>query len=167
MLIISIIMFVRKKTKIRIAYALLTASSLVAIAHDAQLRNAPPPATPRATETASRAPLEITPLAESPFPEARPNYLQGGGTGLTKNETAPGLRRKRAASQASDYFLTVSIQVDCGDGPIAFDRGTRVHLVRQQDGKLLVRTNGNDFLVEKSQLTDDINALPALARNSS
>ena len=36
-----------------------------------------------------------------------------------------------------------------------------------EDGKLRVRRNSTDFLIEKSQVTDDLNVLAALARNSS
>ncbi len=76
-------------------------------------------------------------------------------------------KRENSAAASSVYFLTVAIHVDSAAGPVAFHRGTRVLLVRPQDGKLLVRHHGTDFLIEKSQVTDDLNALATLARNSS
>ena len=70
------IMFVRKKTKLRIAYGLLTFTALATIVRDARLRGALPLANTqggRIISQGSAVPLAITPLAESPFPEARPN----------------------------------------------------------------------------------------------
>ena len=68
---------------------------------------------------------------------------------------------------SSVWFLTVAMTVGSGTRPVALNRGTRVHLVREQDGKFLVRRNGTDFLVEKTQVTDDIGSLTRLARTSS
>ena len=168
LLIISILMFVRKKTKLGIAYALLTFTALALIASDAHFRHTPPVSDSqpgRAVSPAAALPLAITPLAESPFPEARPNRADAN-TALARIESTPTPREKTAAP-SSVYFLTVAVQVNSNDGPVALIRGTRVLLVRQQGGKFLVRHNRTDFLIEKSQVTNDLNALAALARSSS
>ena len=163
-------MFVRKKTKLCIAYSLLTFSALAIIAHDASLRSAlplPSMQAGRIIPPEPAPPLAITPLAESPFPEARPNRMDASAAALAHHESIPPPKRKKIVAPASVYFLTVAVRVESDAGPVAFHRGTRVLLVRPQDGKFLVRHNGTDFLIEKSQVTDDLNALAALARNSS
>ena len=163
MLIKTIIMLLRKKTQLRIAYALLAATAISVIAYDAERRNdsarrtaqSPPP--PRRLAPM----LPFLPLAQSPFQEARLKNLLA-------SESAPA--RSNAKTTASDdlriapsgvYFLKVAVEVP------SENRGTRVRLVREQDGKLRVRRNSTDFLIEKSQVTDDLNALAALAHNSS
>jgi len=170
MLIKTIIMLLRKKTQLRIAYALLAATAISVIAYDAERRSdsarrtaqSPPPLPRRLAPM-----LPFLPLAQSPFPEARLKNLLA-------SESAPA--RSNAKTTASDalriapsgvYFLKVAVEVPSENGPVALNRGTRVHLVREQDGKLRVRRNSTDFLIEKSQVTDDLNALTALARNSS
>lgn len=170
MLIKTIIMLLRKKTQLRIAYALLAATAISVIAYDAERRSdsarrtaqSPPPSPSRLAPM-----LPFLPLAQSPFQEARLKNL------LT-SESAPA--RSNAKTTASDdlriapsgvYFLKVAVEVPSENGPVALNRGTRVRLVREQDGKLRVRRNSTDFLIEKSQVTDDLNALAALARNSS
>ena len=163
-------MFVRKKTKLRIAYGLLTFTALTVIARDARSRNAPqiPSMEMRPIVSQETAPtLGITRLADSPFPDARPSSTDASARTLALHESVQIPKREKSAAPSSVYFLTVAIQVDSGAGPVAFHRGTRVLLIRPQDGKLLVRHHGTDFLIEKSQVTDDLNALAALARNSS
>lgn len=170
MLIISINMFVRKKIKLRIAYSLLIVSVLAAIAHDARLRSSLPLSSTQTQPDKSpelALPFTITPLAQSPFPEARPNRFDANLHPLAHAESTPVRKQERHTPPAGVYFLTVAVQVDSGGGPVAFDRGTRVRLVRRQGGKLLVRHNGTDFLIEKSQVTDDLNALATRTRNSS
>jgi hypothetical protein len=169
-LIIVIIMFARKKTKIRIAYGMLTFSALAVIALDARVRTTPPiPSTGEQRITSNEPPLPftITRLADSPFPEACPDRNGPNGTTLAHDESTQLPKRKKNVTSAGVYFLTVAVQVDLGAGPVAFHRGTRVQLLRSQDGKLLVRHNGADFLIEKSQVTDDPDALASLARHSS
>lgn len=165
MLLISITMFVRKKTKIAFAYGVLAASALSVTTYDACLRSAPPRHRTQAGrfDAAEPAlPLGITPIAESPFPEARPGNFDVSGSVLTQVPN-----RTKHTPPSGVYFLTVALQVDSAEGTVAFHRGTRVRLIRQQDGKLLVTRNGTDFLVEKSQVTDDLNALASLAGSSS
>ena len=169
-LIISILMFVRKKTQLGIAYGLLTLSAFAVIARDAHVRSAPPLVameTGRMIFSESGPPLAITPLVESPFPKARPNRMDASTMTLARDESIPQAKQKNQAAPSGVYFLTVAVRVNSGDGPVAFHRGTRVRFVREQDGKFLVRRNGTDFLIEKSQVTDDLNALATLARNSS
>ncbi len=163
-------MFVRKKNKLRIAYALLTATAFAAIAHDTASRDALALSASRdqqrpATET--RAPLAITPLAQSPFSEARPGHADVALAADTRDQGTLAPKGGNAATAPRVYFLTVAIQVDPGTGPVAFNRGTRVLFLKEQDGKVLVRHHRADFLIEKSQVTDDLNVLTALARNSS
>ena len=163
-------MFVRKKTKLRIAYGLLTFTAFTVVAHDARSRSTLPVPSMEMRPIVSQetAPsLGITRLADSPFPKARPTSMDASARTLALRESVQIPKRKKSAAPSSVYFLTVAIQVDSGAGPVAFHRGTRVLLVRSQDGKLLVRHNGTDFLIEKSQVTDDLNVLGKLARNSS
>ena len=170
MLIIAILMFVLKKTKLRFAYALLTVTALAAIARDASLRTTLPLPKSQAQNSItqdSSVPFAITRLADSPFSEARPSRADAILDTQTRDESTPVPTRRKTAVRSGVYFLTVAIQVDSGAGPVAFNRGTRVLLVKEQDGKLLVRHHRTDFLIEKSQATDDLNALTALARNSS
>lgn len=163
-------MFARKKTTLRFAYALLTVTALAAIARDASLRGTRPLSQSPAghgTFQESTAAFAITRLADSPFSEARPSRADAILDTQTRDESTPVPTRRKTAVRSSVYFLTAAIQVDSGAGPVAFNRGTRVLLVKEQDGKLLVRHHRTDFLIEKSQATDDLNALTALARNSS
>ena len=168
MLIKTIIMLLRKKTQLRIAYALLAATAISVIAYDAERRSDSARRTAQSPPPRRLAPmLPFLPLAQSPFQEARLKNLLA-------SESAPA--RSNAKTTASDdlriapsgvYFLKVAVEVPSENGPVALNRGTRVRLVREQDGKLRVRRNSTDFLIEKSQVTDDLNALAALARNSS
>ena len=162
-------MFVLKKIKLRIAYGLLTVTAFAAIARDASLRNELPSKSQAQNSITqdSSVPFAITRLADSPFSEARPSRADAILDTQTRDESTPVPTRRKTAVRSSVYFLTVAIQVDSGAGPVAFNRGTRVLLVKEQDGKLLVRHHRTDFLIEKSQATDDVNALTALARNSS
>lgn len=162
-------MFVRKKTKLAFAYSLLVASALSVTAYDARLRSAPPLRTQIGHFDSPEPALAftITAIAESPFPEARPKHFDASAPILAHNEATQDPTRQKHAPPSGIYFLTVAVTVDSGEGAVAFNRGTRVRLIRQQDGKLLVTRNGTDFLIEKSQVTDDLNALAALARNSS
>lgn len=170
MLIKTIIMLLRKKTQLRIAYALLATTAISILVFDAErrsdsaLRSAQSP-TPTPCRVAPTAPL--LPLAQSPFTEADlDNFLTA--------ESAPARPGAKAAvpddhrsTPSGVYFLKVAMEVPSKNGPIALTRGTRVHLVREQDGKLRVRRKTTDFLIEKSQVTDDLNVLAVLARNSS
>lgn len=169
MLIISIIMFVRKKTKLRIAYGILTVTSLSVLAYDANVRSDLRSQSSEALRAQFRepVPLPITPIAQSPFPEARPGISAPNQPVLAKSESPAFPKPAKQAAAPGIYFLTVAVQVDSGNGPVALHRGTRVHVLRQQDGKFLVRHNRTDFLIEKSQVTDDLNTLGTLARNSS
>jgi hypothetical protein len=169
-LIISIIMFLRKKTKILCAYCLLGTSALTVIAHDAHWRSKltrqntqAAPARPPAPVT----PLPISLLAQSPFEEARPNRSDAGEHVATRTEPRATGKSDKHTFAAGVYFLKVAVQVNSGEGPVSFNRGTQVRFVRQQDGKLLVTHKGTDFLIEKTQVTDDRSTLPALARSSS
>jgi hypothetical protein len=86
---------------------------------------------------------------------------------MSANSTAARTPASSRTASPDIYFLKVPVQVDCGSGSVALNRGTRVKLLRQQDGKLLVTRNGTKFLIEKSQVTDDIASLSTFARNSS
>ncbi len=169
-------MFIRKKTKIRIGYGLLAVTSIYVVALDAEVRDQQgirntSSESERAMMREPAPPLPILPLAQSPFSEARPTLAS---TSLASNHGAPAQKNspqtppeEGTASASAILFLKAAMQVDLGEGPVAFPRGTRVHLVRQQDGKLLVTHDGVSFLVEKSQVTDDLAKLGVLARNSS
>ena len=169
MLIFSILMFVGKKLKLRVAYGLLTATSLSAIIFDGDRRSERRLWNSHAPHWPIREPLPpspILPIAESRFLEARADRFVPGQP-VRADAAAVRPQRDEHGSPAGIYFLTVAVQVDSGQGPIALHRGTRVRLVREQDGKFLVHHNRADFLIEKSQVTDDLNALGKLARNSS
>ncbi len=171
MLIISIMMLLRKKTQLRIAYALLAATAASLIAYDFAQRSEPAvqnvqtePMPPPPQNTPG---LPILPIAQSPFREANREAFLASHPAPTSTETkAPSIAQHRSA-QSGVYFLKVAVEVPSKHGPLALNRGTRVRLVREQDGKLRVRRNTTDFLIEKSQVTDDLNELSALARNSS
>lgn len=164
MLIISIIMFLRKKTKLRIAYGLLAVTAISVIAHDADTRahlDFHSTLAERAMHRAPAAPLPILPIAQSPFRDEMPDAA------IAQNRSPQAQPAMQHPSPSEFFFLKVAVQVDSGEGPVSFNRGTRVRLVREQDGKFLVTRNGTDFLIEKTQVTDDLNALAKLARNSS
>ena len=170
MLIIAIMLFVRKKTKLRIAYAVLTLTGFSVVAYDATVRNELQIQNARAPRTQSArpaAPLPITPLAQSPFPEARPESVFHRDVAIAHSEEAPAPMRERNFEPSAVCFLTVAVKVDTGTRPVALSRGTRVQLVREQDGKFLVRRNGTDFLIEKSHITDDVRTLALHTRTSS
>ena len=170
MLIISILMLVRKKTKIRIAYSLLALGSFSIIAYDANLRENPhlnSSEVSRKLEIGESVPLPMTRLAESPFPEARPGHRLASDPAVGNAGQAPTAIRENAAKPSAAWFLTVAVKVDSGTKEVALHRGTKVYLVREQDGKFLVRRNGTDFLIEKTQVTDNIASLGELTRNSS
>ncbi len=165
-------MFIRKKTKIRIGYGLLAVTAIYVVALDAEvrgqqsLRNTSTEAE-RAMRREPAAPLPILPLAQSPFSEAHPNSFaanRGDVATRVQRQTPP---EDGGNAVSAILFLKSAMQVDLGEGPVAFPRGTRVHFIRQQDGKLLVSHDGANFLVEKSQVTDDLAKLGVLARNSS
>ena len=170
MLIISIMSLLRKKTKLRFAYSLLAMTSLSLIAHDAKVRSDLCVGSSEAQRTQfirPAPPLPITPLAQSPFAEARPGSILPRETAIARTGQPPATLREKRIVPSSVCFLTVAVTVASGARPVALNRGTRVHLVREQDGKFLVRRNGTDFLVEKTQVTDDIGSLTKLARTSS
>ena len=163
-------MFVRKKTKLRIAYGLLTVTALSVVAYDADVRSDlhyHSTQAERALTHEPAAPLPILPLAQSPFPDARPSALASITSDKARSASQPATPGEIHTTVAGVFFLKVAVRVESGDGPVAFNRGSRVRLVRQQDGKFLVTRNGTDFLVEKSQVTDDIGSLTRFARNSS
>lgn len=170
MLIISIIMFVLKKTKVRIAYGLLAIASISIIAQDANARgksSATSSEAQRAQFARPPVPLPITPLAQSPFPEARPGYASIPEPAIASTGKPPATLHEEPAAPSSVRFLTVAVKVDSGIRAVALNRGTKVHFMREQDGKFLVRRNGTDFLIEKTQVTDNIASLGKLVRNSS
>ncbi len=156
--------------KLRIAYGLLAVTAASVVAYDVQIRSQPPAqerqAAPARTQALASAP-SISPLADSPFAEAgQENFraLQSANAEVEKNAaTSPA----RLIASSGVYFLKVAVQFESENGPVALNRGTRVRLVREQDGKFRMRRNNTDFLIEKSQVTDDLNELGTLARNSS
>ena len=166
MLIISIIMFGRKKNRFRIAYALLTGSAMCVVVYDDRTRSETSMRSAqieRAISSEPAASVPFNPIAQSPFPEARSGYSDS-----CKSAIAPAAQQSDSRTAPSAfYFLKVAVQVDSGYGPVALNRGARVVFLHEQDGKFLVTRNGMKFLIEKSQLTDDIASLSALARNSS
>ena len=170
MLIISTIMFVRKKTKLRIAYCLLALGSFSIVVYDTNLRGdcaAVQSETQRALPARRPVPLPITQLALSPFPEARPGYHVAYDSAAASASQASAEMLEKTPRSSSVWFLTVAVKVDSGIKSVALNRGTKVHFVREQDGKFLVRRNGTDFLIEKTQVTDNIASLGKLVRNSS
>ena len=166
MLIISIIMFFRKKMKLRIAYSLLALTAASVVAFDAQTRSQPPaqerPAASAPTRTLASAP-SISPLADSPFAEAGQENFRARQQVIAHAEKSAARSPERHLGSSGVYFLKVAVQFESKDGPVALDRGTRVRLLSEQDGKFHVRRNNTDFLIEKSQLTDDLNELGTLA----
>ena len=107
------------------------------------------------------------PLAQSPFPEARPESTSVREPAIARAEQPATTSRATTIGPSSVCFLTVAVNVNSGERLVALHRGTRVRLVREQDGKFLVRSKGTDFLIEKSQITDDLSQVAKLARNSS
>jgi hypothetical protein len=157
MLIKTIIMLLRKNTLLLCAYCTLTVSAFAIVACDAHRRSEilHQAALAAPAKIGERlVPVPFAPLSQSPFPEARP-------------ESNPAASPEHDPAPPSVYFLKVAVQVDSGDGPLSFDRGSEVRLIRQQDGKLLVTRDGTDFLVEKTQVTEDRSTVAALARSSS
>ena len=170
MLIISIIMFLRKKMKLRIAYSLLAVTTASVVAYDAQIRSQPPAqerqAAPAPTRTLASAP-SISPLADSPFSEAGQENFRAHQQAIAQAEKTAAHSPERHVGSSGVYFLKVAVQFESKNGPVALNRGSRVRLLREEDGKFRVRRNNTDFLIEKSQVTDDLNELGTLARNSS
>ena len=169
-LIISIMMFLRKKTKLRIAYSLLPITSLSVVVYDAEVRSDLGVRVNQAQHVQFHRPpepLPITPLAQSPFPEARPESTSVREPAIARAEQPATTARATTIGPSSVCFLTVAVNVNSGERLVALHRGTRVRLVREQDGKFLVRSKGTDFLIEKSQITDDLSQVAKLARNSS
>ena len=163
-------MFVRKKTKLRIAYGLLTITALSVVEYDADVRSDlryRSTQAERAQMSEHTAPLPMLPLAQSPFPEARPNAFAANTSEMAHSASNTDTPRETPGTSAAVFFLKVAVRVESEEGPVAFNRGSRVRLVRQQEGKFLVTRNGTNFLVEKSQVTDDIGSLTKFARNSS
>ena len=170
MLIKTIIMLLRKKTQLRIAYVVLATTAISVIAYDSARRSdngirtaslPPPPPQPAASA------LPILPLAKSPFREARLANFSTSEAATTRTDAKATAPNEPRNAPSGIYFLKVAVEVPSKDGPISLNRGTRVHLVREQDGKLRVRRKTTDFLIEKSQVTDDFKVAAALARNSS
>ena len=89
-LVISNIVFLRKTIQLRIAYGLLAVIALSTIAYDARVRSGRRAEISQAGRPQSRepeAPLLITPLAQSPFPEARPSSVSDGKPGVARNSS--------------------------------------------------------------------------------
>ena len=170
MLIIPIIMILRKKHKLRVAYAFLAVTTASVLAYDWEHRSRTDGSNaeshqepPRRTASA----LPMVPLAQSPFREASLESFLASQSAVAHQEPKAKAPRDHRIVPSGVYFLKVAMQVPAKDGPLTLNRGTRVHLVREQDGKLRVRRNSTDFLIDKSQVTDDLNELGTLARNSS
>lgn len=163
-------MLLRKKNQLRIAYALLAITAASVIAYDSEQRTdtgTPAEQSPSVPARRAAAALPMAPLAQSPFREASLEGFLASQAAMTRTQSkakAPGGHRLLSSSV---YFLKVAVQVPSKDGPLTLNRGTRVRLVREQDGKMRVRRDTIDFLIEKSQVTDDLNELATLARISS
>jgi hypothetical protein len=169
MLIIAIAMFVRRKTSLLCAYCLLGMSALAVVAYDAHRRGELTLQNVQAAPVgiAERSePVPFAPIAQSPFPEARPDRLAAGERVAKQTEASRAEPSETAPALSGIYFLKVAVRVQSGDGPLSFGRGTEVRLVRQQDGKLLVTRDGTDFLIEKTHVTKDRKPA-ARVRNSS
>jgi len=170
MLIIVITMFVRSKTSLLCAYCLLGVSALAVVAYDAhrrgELSRQDAPTAPVGIAERPQ-PVPFAPIAESPFPEARPDRLAAGERIAKQTEASHAESSEKAPAPSGIYFLKVAVRVQSGEGPLSFGRGTEVRLVRQQDGKLLVTRDGTDFLIEKTHVTKDRRKPGTLARNSS
>jgi hypothetical protein len=145
-------------------------STLAVVAYDSHQRSE---LLLQATQAARRvfaeppAPVPFLPIAQSPFPEARPNSPLANERIAKETEPSQTKSFQKAPVPSGIYFLKVAVRVDSGDGPLSFGRGTEVRLVRQQGGKFLVTRDGTDFLIEKTHVTKDRQKLATLARNSS
>jgi hypothetical protein len=168
MLIISIAMFVRRKTSLLCAYCLLGMSALAVVAYDAHRRGDFSLQVVQAAPIGSAErpqPVPFAPIAQSPFPEARPNRL--AASERIAKQTEASQPSEKVPAPSGIYFLKVAVRVESGDGPLSFGRGTEVRLVRLQDGKFLVTRDGTDFLIEKNHVTKDRRKPASLARSSS
>ncbi len=156
--------------KLRIAYSLLALTAASVVAYDAQSRSQPPaqerPTAPAPTRTLASAP-SISPLADSPFAEAGQENFRARQQTITQAEKTAAHLPERHLGSSGVYFLKVAVQFESKNGPVALNRGTRVRLLSEQDGKFRMRRNNADFLIEKSQVTDDLNELGTLAHNAS
>lgn len=163
-------MILRKKTKILCSYCLLATTALAVVAYDDESRcdraRQCTPAQP-ANRPCASLPIPINPIAKSPFPEARTKLSDTDRHIGKRTEPRPAPSSEKISAAANVYILNVSVRVECEVGPVSLNRGTQVHLVRQQDGKLLVTYKGTDFVVEKNMVTEDRNALAKLGRSSS
>jgi hypothetical protein len=160
-------MFKRKRTDLIFAYCLLATAAIVCVVHDAKMRgNSAAAAASIPEPQAPAVPLAITRLADSPFLNPRSE------SEIAANATAPQgsestNSRQTHAAPFGVYFLRVAIQADSDEGTVTFAAGTQVRLVRRQDGKLRVTRNGTDFFVKESQVTNDLDAVAAIAGTSS
>ena len=89
-LVISSVVFLPRTIKLRIAYGLLAAVAFSIIAYDAHVRSdrsANNSQAGRVQTLEPAAPLLITPLAQSPFPEARPSSVSDGKPVVARNSS--------------------------------------------------------------------------------
>ena len=168
MLIIVVCIFMKKKTEILIAYVMLAVAATVIVSHDAASRYELPRTVAQAPETPTRpAPLPLTRLADSPFLKSTHQATDATSLAIVNGESGNPASGNRHSAPFGVYFLRTAVHADSAEGPVTFGPGTQVRLVRHQTGKMRVTRNGTEFLVEESQLTNDLEAVAALAGTSS
>jgi len=168
MLVIILITFMKKKTELVIAYGMLATAATIVVAHDAHIHRLPAKTVALAPDPhAPAAPLPLTRLADSPFLKSTRQETDPTPLAVVNRESGTPGPINRQSAPFGVYFLRTAVQADSVDGPVTFGAGTQVRLVRHQAGKMRVTRNGTDFLVEESQLTNDLETVAALAGTSS
>lgn len=162
-----VIILMRKKTELFLAYCFLATAAVTIVGHDATVRRPLEKPTATIPVPAVVAPFPITRLADSPFLTSRSSEPENAGTAIAPQGAESGRSRQTRAAPLGVYFLRVAVHADSEGGHVTFGPGTQVRLVRHQAGKMRVTRNGTDFLVDESQLTNDLEAVAALAGTSS
>lgn len=147
------------------SYGMLTMTAVVVLAYDSAERADVEMQTarkPRIVRREAPVDIQILPLAQSPYREART-----GSTELARHSQSPGRLSMADIHRSESLFLKVSVQVDMEGKSVSLDRGTAVEFVRKMGSKLVVKHEDSEFIVERWQVTDDRAKLDGLARSSS
>jgi hypothetical protein len=158
----------RKKLDLFIGYCLLASAAIAVVIRDANSRRAPTQPSARASEIqVPLVPLPLTRIADSPFLNANSSGPESKAIAAPKENDNTTQSAPKSSAPFGVYFLKVAIQADSDEGPVIFRPGTQVHLVRHQAGKVRVTRDGTDFLVEESELTNDLDSVAAIVGTSS